>query len=865
MKRREFVRHTTVAGTVLAVTPTFGYELRPGVRRALGHIDFNPGWQFLRGDAPGAHSAEFDDRSWSQANLPHTARIENLVTGEPGTDTFQWQGICWYRKTFTVDLAQAGQKIFLNFDGAMNIADVWLNGEHLGRHRGGWLPFGFDISDRVAAGQDNLVAVRLDNHDNPVTGPKPLPQLDFNPYHGLYRSVRLVVKDPLHITDPILADLPGGGGLFVSYPKVSENSATVRTQLHVQNDGAAAREFRVRLRLTDDYGQAIADVESESVRLSPGEGRTVTRDIFVDAPRLWSPRSPDLHTLQAELVEDDSVVDAESARIGIRRIDISPEGFHVNGERFFLRGTNRHQEYPYVGYALSDAAQYRDARKIKDAGFDYVRLSHYPHAPAFMDACDELGLVVMDCIPGWQFFNAEDPEFTDIQYENCRRMIRRDRNHPCVILWEVSLNETQMPDEFIRRTHEIGHEEYPGDQCYTCGWTDGYDVFIQARQHGGCREVTDRACVISEYGDWEYYAQNAGLEQDAWADLAPDEANSRQLRWHGEAALLQQATNFQEAHNDNRKTIAFADGLWVMFDYNRGYAPDIESSGCMDLFRLPKFSRAFFRSQRPAEERLWQAESGPMVFVASHWSPASSPTVRVFSNCEEVGLVLNGELIERRSPDEDRISTHLAHPPFTFHLERFEPGTLEAIGYIGGRKAARHAVRTPGALQRLELRLDESGRPFAAEGKDVAFLRAWLLDEAGTVVADAWENVWFGATGDIQLVGANPFSSDAGIASILVQSEVPNPRGAVFALSLVRQQDHIRLVSAAHRFRGNPGPLEIRATTDGSDPTNGAVHYDGSLIPAERVRADLSAGGRRVLEADTSSPKFRIAGSIAPQ
>ncbi|MEJ2548930.1 MAG: glycoside hydrolase family 2, partial [Gemmatimonadota bacterium] len=217
------------------------------------------------------------------------------------------------------------------------------------------------------------------------------------------------------------------------------------------------------------------------------------------------------------------------------------------------------------------------------------------------------------------------------------------------------------------------NEEYPGDQCWTCGWTEGYDVFIQARQHGGCRDVSDRACVVSEYGDWEYYAQNAGLAQDAWADLAPDEANSRQLRWHGEAALLQQATNFQEAHNDNRKTIAFADGLWVMFDYNRGYAPDIESSGCMDLFRLPKFAREFFRSQRPADVMLPLTDTGPMVFIASHWTPVSTPDIRVFSNCDEVALVLNGEQIERRSPDADRISTHLANPPFTFRLARFEP------------------------------------------------------------------------------------------------------------------------------------------------------------------------------------------------
>ena len=866
MKRRDFVRHSAAAGTVLAVAPGWPTGCQD-LRQPAGpsRLDFKPGWQFLRGDAQGAELSSFDASAWSGATLPHTARIESLVTGEPGSDTSQWQGTCWYRKHFEIGREVEDRKVFLNFDGAMNVADVWLNGEHLGRHMGGWLPFGFDISERVVAGEANVVAVRLDNRDNPVTGPKPLPQLDFNPYHGLYRSVHLVIKDPLHITDPILADKPGSGGLFVTYPDVSQEAATVRVQVHVRNDDSVLREFQVRTWLLNAEGRVAFSGVADPVSLAPGEDRALTQDLRVLAPRLWSPRTPDLYTLRAEIVENGVVVDDEMTRIGIRRIEISSEGFRINGEDIFLRGTNRHQEYPYIGYALSDAAQYRDAMKIKDAGFDYIRLSHYPHAPAFMNACDELGLVVMDCIPGWQFFNREDPEFTEIQYENCRRMLRRDRNHPCVILWEVSLNETWMPDEFIRRTHEIAGEEYPGDQCYTCGWTEGYDVFIQARQHGGCRDVTDRSCVISEYGDWEYYAQNAGLEQGAWADLAPDEANSRQLRWHGEAALLQQATNFQEAHNDNLKTIAFADGLWVMFDYNRGYAPDIESSGCMDLFRLPKFSQAFFRSQRPAAEVLETSESGPMVFIASHWTPGSSPDVRVFSNCDEVALHLNGELVERRDPDSNRISTHLAHPPFTFQLKRFQPGALEAVGYIGGREAARHTVRTPGAVERLDLWLDESGRPFARDGKDVAFVRAELRDANGTTVPDAWENVFFGSTGDIELVGANPFSSEAGIASILVQTETRKPRGSVYALCLARDGGRVHILSTATSFGGEAEPLEVRATTDGSDPVRGAIHRVGPVIGAERVRAALFVNGRRVAEADTDTPKFRIPGSTATE
>lgn len=865
MKRRDFVKQTTAVGAALAVHPALTGCVPPRRQPGPSRVDFDPGWRFLPGDADGVERTAFDDGAWSAATLPHTARIEALVTGEPGSDTYQWQGTCWYRKRFSVSGRDAGRKLFLHFDGAMNVADVWLNGEHVGRHLGGWLPFGFDISDRVALGAEHVLAVRLDNRDNPVTGPKPLAQLDFNPYHGIYRSVRLVVKDPLHITDPILADRPGSGGVFVTYPDVSPEAATVRVQVHVRNDRPSAAAFHVRVVLVGPDGRISAESRSVAVQLASAEDRDVVQDVRVEAPALWSPGRPHLYALRTEIVENGVPVDDEVTRIGIRRIELSADGFRINGERMFLRGTNRHQEYPYVGYALSDAAQYRDARKIKDAGFDYVRLSHYAHAPAFMDACDELGLVVMDCIPGWQFFNRDDPEFTAVQYENCRRLLRRDRNHPCVILWEVSLNETDMPAEFIRTTHAIAHEEYPGDQCYTCGWTGGYDVFIQARQHGGCRDVTDRACVVSEYGDWEYYAQNAGLEQDAWADLAPDEANSRQLRWHGEAALLQQATNFQEAHNDNRKTIAFADGLWVMYDYNRGYAPDIESSGCMDLFRLPKFSRAFFRSQRDPGESLRLADSGPMVFVASHWTPDSSTDVRVFSNCDEVALYLDGAIVERRRPDSNRISTHIAHPPFTFRLGGFRPGTLEAIGYVGGREAARHAVRTPGAVERVILRLDESGRPYAADGKDVAFLHAELQDASGTTVPTAWENVSFGALGDVGLVGANPFSSDAGIASILVQTEARGPRAAVYALCLVRDGERVRVLSDALAVGGEVEPYEIRVTTDGIEPGLVTPPYVGPFSTTARVRATLFVGGRRVVRADSEDAKFRIAGSIAPQ
>ena len=834
MKRRAFVEGMTVAGAAAAI----GLPRWPGPRTAadsprVSRLD--TGWRFLRDDPSGAERPGLDDSAWQPATLPHTARIEALVTGPAGSPEAQWQGICWYRRRIRLEPEAAGQQVLLRFEGTMNVADVWLDGELVGGHRGGYLPCVLDISERVRPGADQLLAVRLDNRDDPITGPKPLAQLDFNMYHGLYRPVYLVRKDRLHITDPLLADRPASGGVFVTYPRVSSESATVRVQTHVRNTHAETRTCQVRTTLRAPGGAVVTAATSAAVTLRPGADSDLAQELEVKAPQLWSPAAPNLHTLDCEVLTESGTVDAETLRIGIRRIEVSRDGFRLNGRKLFLRGTNRHQEYPYIGYALSDAAQYRDARKIKEAGFDYVRLSHYPHAPAFMDACDELGLVVMDCIPGWQYFN-QDPAFAELQYRNCRDLIRRDRNHPSVILWEVSLNETLMPMEFVTRTHAIAHEEYPGDQCLTAGWVHGYDVYIAARQHGGCRTEGDRACLVSEYGDWEYYAMNAGLDQAAWQNLTAAESNSRQLRWQGERAQLQQATNFQEAHNDNLDTPAFADGLWVMYDYNRGYAPDIESSGCMDIFRLPKFSYHFFRSQRPPADR-------PMVFIASDWTPASTADVRVFSNCDEVALLMDGRLLERKGPDRDRMSTRLPHPPFTFRTGGFRPGTLEAVGYVAGRRAASHVVRTPGAIDQLTLAVDLSGRPREREHKDVLFCHASLRDAHGTVVPDAWENVAFGVTGAATLIGANPFASDAGIASILVQTEPGAAPAAVHALTIISNGGTARMLGASLALEGKAPPHEIRHTGDG-----------GELLVHGRVAASLAA----------DAPKFRIAASAPP-
>jgi beta-galactosidase len=855
MQRRTFVASVGAAGAAVLGATRWSWLGAQPVERSVRRLD--AGWRFIRDEASGAQLPTFNDATWEQAALPHTARIEALVTGAAGTETAQWQGICWYRRT--LEITATSGRVLLRFDGAMNVADVWIDGQRVAMHLGGYLPFVADITEYVRGGGTFLLAVRLDNRDNPITGPKPMAQLDFNMYHGLYRSVYLIETDGLHITDPLLAGRPAGGGVFVTIPDISPGVAVVHAKVHVHNARPSAAPCEVRCTLRNGAGNVVATGAASGEPLEPGGDREVTIELRVANPALWSPDSPHLHTLESAIVSDGTLIDRQEVRVGIRRFEVSQgSGFVLNGERLFLRGTNRHQEYPYIGYALSDAAQYRDAYAIKQAGFDYVRLSHYAHAPAFMDACDELGLVVMNCIPGWQYFNP-DPAFVELQYQNCRDLVRRDRNHACVVLWEVALNESPVPPEVVARMHAIAHEEYPGDQCITAGWVKGYDVFLQARQHGGCTREEAVPCLVSEYGDWEYYAMNAGLKQQDFKELSPAESNSRQLRWQGERAQLQQAANFQEAHNDNQATRAFGDGLWVMFDYNRGYAPDIESSGCMDLFRLPKYSTYFFRSQRDPDE--WQ---GAMAFIASEWSATSDTDVRVFSNCEEVELRLNGRTIARQRPDRNRTTAHLRHPPFTFAVGGFTPGRLEVTGYINNQMASTHAVVTAGPPSQMSLWRDASVVAVEPNTKDTVLVHAALRDANSTIVSHAWENVAFGATGAIVLHGANPFSTDAGIASIVAEVSPGEGPKALHALSLVANDGVLRFMVESITLSGLLPTVSVHYTIDGSAPTPASPRYSSPMPDNPAIRAVLVVDGEVVVRLDRETPKFRIPSNAPP-
>jgi beta-galactosidase len=776
-----------VAEAVPNTLPQSGkWPLKPEFRLLR---NFDQAWRFSLPDQQASPAAgppgnqdlvPANDSAWEQVNLPHTVRLEpwNASGGR------NYQGICWYQKRFAVLPEWRGRIVQLVFQGAMQVADVWMNGNHLTTHYGGYLPFTVDISAHAQFGNDdeNTLTVRLNNGDNPEVPPgKPQDQLDFVYFGGLYRSVQLQVLGDLHISDPVLANKPAGGGIFVTFPAVAAHAATVQVQTDVANASGSSRSAQVRHELRAPDG-SVAATSEVSILVAASASNSVTQRLTVPHPLHWHPDHPNLYVLRTVILEHGKAVDDQYTRIGIRRFRIDKEaGLSINGEKFFSLGANRHQDHPYVGYALPASVHYRDAKKLRDAGFTSYRC-HYPQDPAFMDACDELGILAVVSNPGWQFMGNE--VFQQRVYQNAREMIRRDRNRPSVLLWEAQMNETDN-SPVAAELYRIVHQEYPGEDCYAAGdhiakaveGFPGWDVEYS-------RNDGSKPLWLREWGD----------QVDNWTD---QQGSARVSREWGETPMLVQAswhTQFLDRIYarlsgplaPGTARAAGAD-LWAGIDYYRGYNHQPFYGSPLDLFRLPKFDYYLFQSQRPVEAKV--SGSGPMVFIANFATFHSPTTVTVFSNCEQVRLIQNGKEVATQKPDS---GYHLPHPPFTFRLEQFselhsmlfatgvaKPGTaignVKAEGIVGNAVVATHELSAPGVPSQLRLVLDDCGTGMVADGSDWIRVYAHICDERGTTYPYGDDEITFRVSGEGSLIGdakigANPMGARAGIATALVQS-----------------------------------------------------------------------------------------------
>lgn len=749
----------------------------------------NPAWRFHKGAVESAETKEFNDKDWTVVSLPDG--IEYLPTEASGC--INYQGEVWYRKHFTPDAVLKGKKLFLHFEAIMGKSKVFVNGKLLTEHFGGYLPVIVDVTDVLDWNGDNVIAVWADNSDDPSYPPgKAQDVLDYTYFGGIYRDCWLIAHNNVFITDPNYENEVAGGGLFVAFGKVSDALAEVQLKIHVRNATKNPFSGQVEYMLLQPDGTEVARL-SDKIQVKAGRATTVSDRMPVKQPMLWTPSTPTLYNLLVRVLDKEgNVIDGYRRRIGIRSIEFKgKDGFFLNGRPYGkpLIGANRHQDFAVVGNAVANSIHWRDAKKLKDVGMEIIRNAHCPQDPAFMDACDELGLFVIVNTPGWQFWN-DAPEFAQRVYSDIRNVVRRDRNHPSVWLWEPILNETWYPADFAKNTRDIVDAEYPYPYCYSGSDSEarGHENFPVYFAHPANMQDASKEIDPTK----TYFTREWGDNVDDWSS---HNSPSRVARNWGEQPMRVQAqhyacpyypvTSYDVLYKQSPQHVGGC--LWHSFDHQRGYHPDPFYGGLMDVFRQPKYSYYMFMAQRPAVKNDRNAGSGPMVYIAHEMTPFSGKDVTVYSNCDEVRLTFNkGGKTYTYKKDKNRPG--MPSPVITFpdvydfmvdkafsRTQKQDDVYLLAEGLIDGKVVATHKVVPARRPEKILLWMDNEGTDLKADGSDFVTVVAAVADKNGNIKRLNNYNICFSIEGEGRLLGgpgvlANPVPVKWGTAPVLVQS-----------------------------------------------------------------------------------------------
>lgn len=553
-------------------------------------INFNREWKFQLGDVAGAEARSFNDAKWSEVGLPHSFSLPYFAAN----DEF-YVGYGWYRKRFDVPAEWTGKRINVEFDGAFQVAEVFVNGTRVGAHRGGYTGFTVDITDAVQSG-DNVLAVRVNNLWNAQLAPR-AGEHAFS--GGIYRNVRLVVTAPVHVA---------WYGTFVTTSQVSKQSATANVKTEVVNTSGAAKSVTLRTSVVDAQGKAVAQMESNETIAAGATSVFDQTCAPIANPKLWSPEQPNLYSVQTVVLDGGNAVDDYTSPLGFRWFKFTADkGFFLNGEHRYFKGANVHQDHAGWGDAVADSGFFRDVQMVKDAGMDFIRGSHYPHAPAFSKACDELGMLFWSENAFWGiggfkgdgWWNcsayptnaADDVGFEASVKQQLREMIRIHRNHPSIIVWSMS-NEPffsakeVMPKvqkflkELVAYTHELdptrpaaigGCQRGEIDKLGDIAGYNGDGARLPEYLNPGV------ASVVSEYGST--IADRPGKYEPGWGDLpgAPGADKDKIGSWHfpwrsGEA-------------------------IWCAFDHGSIAGRKFGGMGLVDYFRLPKRQWYWYRNE----------------------------------------------------------------------------------------------------------------------------------------------------------------------------------------------------------------------------------------------------------------------------
>jgi len=686
--------------------------------------NFSMHWLYSPRDVSGGESAALDDSAFEQVSVPHANVLLPAESFDP--DTFRF--VSWYRKHFRADPSWKNKLVTVRFQGVMTVADVYLNGKHLAQHQGGYTSFDVDLTPALRLDGENVLAVRVDSRVQQHVPPEGAPQISpsgiyefgeigreapklygFYLFGGIQRDVELRVTDRLHIervyyvTDRIQPD------------------AQVGATVSVRNDRTSAQDVSVRVRLRDAQGHDVATAAAQ-VKLNAGEGRDVHLEVGpVAKPRLWDPDHPNRYIAEAE-VGDLSAADREATWIGIRQITWEGGALHLNGNPLQLRGLNRHQTYPFIGGAVPNRLQRRDALTLKyGLGMNAVRSSHYPPDPEFLDECDRIGLMVMDEFPAWQYVG-RDAEWQNNAVDAAREMILRDRNHPSIFVWGVRANEASFNEgddrDLYDRTYalvkELDPSRRPGGARLSQAW------------HG--KMVPDELLTVNDYEDFDDSTKfPQAVTGSPW--LISEFGHPRQVPvWESESMFMLTVSMWMR-HYDAlyaHPEISGAMG-WAAFDYS---SPEFNTPEAVtayhcvdDIYRLPKGFAAYAMASQQNPDLY-----GPMVHILNYWR-RTRPELWVASNADEVEVKVNGKSLGRQKPTE---FMHLPHPLFKFALaDAFQPGPVEALAYRDGKLVAREELHSPQEAEKLEIVTDDQS--IVSDGEDATRVVVYAQDKNGTV------------------------------------------------------------------------------------------------------------------------------------
>jgi len=734
---------------------------------------FDEDWRFLKADASGAEQVNFDDSKWRGLDVPHDWSIEGpfaQTNKTGGAGGWLPSGVGWYRKHFTLRPEQQGRRVFVEFDGVMQNSEVWINGVSLGQRPFGYVSFGYDLTPHVKFGQGvtNVIAVRADTSAQPASR--------WYSGAGIYRHVRLDITDTVHLEPQTTC---------VTTPSVQTNGATVRIATRVKNDSKVAKEISVMTTIYGPPGSApdgayATSAESPRVSVAAGEAADVTLEVKIPwSPRLWTLEQPDLHNAWVRVRSGEQTLDDERVTFGIRQIEFkSDTGFWLNGKNLKLKGVCLHHDGSAFGAAVPNAVWKRRLKALRELGCNAIRTAHNPPSPDFLDLCDRMGFLVMDeAFDCWtvrknpydysQFFN-------EWSKTDCRDIVRRDRNHPSVILWSVGneirdTSKQELAKGILKGLVEVCHENDPtrpvtqalfrpntsGD--YTNGLADLLDVigtnYRDQELLEAWRAKAGRKIVGTEQGH----------DRRTWLACRDNPQHAGQFLWVGIDYL---------GESRSWPRIAYAGGLLDRLGEIKPMA--YERQSWWSEKPMMRAVRRVAASDVMPEDPGYGGEERHTQVQYADWTPrkleAHNENVEVYSNCEEVELFLNGKSLGRKPINQDA-------SPRVWKVT-FEPGILRAVARNQGKEVAADELRTAGKAVKIRLTTDRAA--FTGNWDDLSFVRAAVVDENGVVIPRAKDLIRFSISGPGIIAAVD--SADNASAEPFQASERRAYQGVCFAM-----------------------------------------------------------------------------------